>query len=150
MDIHAEADTLARVREAVVVLEWDHTMVAAKVRRAVSGALKFEPEDLDDPELATHDARGSASVALRCLDRDKLALTQIYDWDEQFQDTAIDLLACRANLARDSRRSSPAATSSSGRRQRKRRNERQKPDMSLQLIHRHNRNLTDCRLSIAD
>jgi chorismate mutase len=107
MDVQREADMLAKVRDAAVVLGWDHTMVAVKTQRAMEGCLE---KQADPDSEVVGDAEGTATVVLRCLDRDKLALLAVYEWDEQFQNAAIDLLACAERISRGLKQLIPGST----------------------------------------
>ncbi len=101
MDVEDEADALTDVREAFEVLNWDYHLIYVKIKRALGGLFESEDEDDDDfRDSSRSDAAGSASVARRCLMRDKAALLAIYEWDEQIQDTAIDLLAIAERISR--------------------------------------------------
>jgi hypothetical protein len=100
MDVGPEADGLARVRDACEVLSWDCSLVYVKTVRTMDGVIDAKDETGDAQEISLHDARGTAAVALRCLARDKAALLTIYEWDKDFQDAAIGLLACAEGLLR--------------------------------------------------
>ncbi|MHC4716330.1 MAG: hypothetical protein ACYS5V_05120 [Planctomycetota bacterium] len=93
MDVADEAEHLLEIREAVEVLGWDHMLITVKICRAIRSQMDAQREDLDWAEVSLHDAAGSAHVARRCLERSKAALLTIYEWDEQFRDDAIGLLA---------------------------------------------------------
>lgn len=93
MDVAAEAEHLLEVREAVEVLGWDHMLITVKIMRAVRSQMDAQREDPEWADVSIQDAAGSASVARRCLGRSKTALLTIYEWDEQFRDEAIGLLA---------------------------------------------------------
>jgi hypothetical protein len=93
MDVAAEADTLAVVRNAFEVLSWDHMLVSVKIRRAVEGKLEADQEaDELGREFHLQDAAGSAHVARKCLGRDMVALTRIYEWHGELRDAVIELL----------------------------------------------------------
>jgi len=101
MDVASEADQLARVREALDILAWDHALICAKVRRALRGKRKADVEE--DPDLhdaAMSDAAGSAFVARRSLIRSQAALTEIHDWDAEHRDQVIDLLVTTERIQR--------------------------------------------------
>ena len=100
MDVEAEAGQLARVREAWEVLTWDFNLIYVKIRRALDGMFDAEQEEDDLKDASLNDAAGSASVARRCLVRDKAALLVLYEWDERFADTAIELLAMAERMLR--------------------------------------------------
>ena len=101
MDVASEADQLARVREALDILSWDHALICAKVRRALRGKRKAdEEEDPDLHDAAMSDAAGSAFVARRSLIRSQAALTEIHDWDAEHRDQVIDLLVTSERIQR--------------------------------------------------
>ena len=100
MDVETEAGQLAKVRQAYDVLTWDFRLIYVKIRRALDGLFDAEGEEDEWRDASLNDAAGSASVAHKCLVRDKVALLAIYEWDEQFQDTAIELLGRAERIQR--------------------------------------------------
>jgi hypothetical protein len=60
----ARALERAELREIANVILWDHTLIAAKISRAVNGQLRRERIEID-----SGDSDGSAKVALICMDR---------------------------------------------------------------------------------
>lgn len=101
MDVADEADTLRHVRECFDVLCWDHTLIAVKIRRALSSLRQADREDdADLRRTHTFDSAGSAAVVLRSLRRSQAALQAIYEWDESLRDVVIDLLVTAERLIR--------------------------------------------------
>ena len=118
MDVKGEAEELARVADAVEVLNWDSSLVAVKVHRAVSGLLGDDDDEAagDDGAAGDYgaagddeaqpdpfhlqDATATAALVLSCLDRDKRALLAIYDWSRDHQDAAVELLAKAERIGR--------------------------------------------------
>jgi hypothetical protein len=93
MDVNRDARDLAAIYEALDVVEWDHTMIAVKLRRAVDGKLEADKEDQEDPcQTEMTDAAGSGQVARKCLIRSQAALSALYEWDEDRRDRILDLL----------------------------------------------------------
>lgn len=95
MNVLPEAARFDQLREALDVVAWDHTLICAKVRRAVSGVLE-DAQDAAQLEQADafhlEDAAGSAYVARRCLIRSKAALMNLYEYHELRRDQIIELL----------------------------------------------------------
>ena len=92
MDVTAEADRLAHVRQAFDVLSWDYRLIYVKARRAMECRAEADRQTDDSREFALHDAAGTGHVVRKCLVRSKAALTEIYDWDEALRDRVIELL----------------------------------------------------------
>jgi len=110
MDVTAEAGDLGRLREALAVLAWDHTLICVKVRRALHGRWRAEREA--DAELCSaelDDAAGSGHVARHSLIRSKAALTEVYEWDEDRRDAVIELLATAERVQRGLEAAVPGA-----------------------------------------
>ncbi|MBN1554610.1 MAG: hypothetical protein JXA11_07680 [Phycisphaerae bacterium] len=101
MNVKRDVNTLKSIHDACEVLAWDWPLVRVKTRRVMNSWFEAADEAEEDyRKIHRHDAEMTADLIRRCLQRDKLALLSIYEWDEQFQDTAIELLARAEKLLR--------------------------------------------------
>ena len=100
MDVDPEMDRLWAVREAIEVVNWDHILITAKMRRALSGLLHAQQEEEDLRPMAMREANGSAHVTRRSLRRSCDALRILYHWDKQIQDACLSLLVQGDRLLR--------------------------------------------------
>jgi len=111
MEVAGEARRLAKICDAHEVLNWDSSMVAVKIKRAISSLFKDgeENSDADSEEFHLQDAQATAALVLSCLERDKLALLTIYDWSKDDQDAAVGLLAKAERMSRGLNQLMPGA-----------------------------------------
>jgi hypothetical protein len=82
------------ILDAYEVISWYHTLIAAKVHRALGS--KMEAERDAETGLREHrmdDALGSARVAHESVVRSMAALQRAYQWDRGLEDQVIPLLA---------------------------------------------------------
>ena len=88
------ANGYRNILDAHEVVSWYHTLISAKVHRALCSKLAAE-EATDEEERAFHgrDALGSARVAHEGVIRSMAALRRVYDWDKNMEDQVIPLLA---------------------------------------------------------
>jgi hypothetical protein len=101
MDVKHDVETLKTIHDACEVLAWDWPLVRVKTRRMMNSWFEAADEAEEDfQEVHRHDAKMTADLIRRCLQRDKLALLNIYEWDEPFQDAAIELLARAEKILR--------------------------------------------------
>jgi hypothetical protein len=114
MDVKGETDELAKVSEAVDVLSWDISLVAVKVKRILGGLFRDGEDGADQEGFHLQDARATAALVLRCLDRDTRALLAIYGWSNDHRDKALDLLAKTDRIGRTLNQLLPVSTQRSG------------------------------------
>ena len=110
MDVKGEAEELAKVSEALDVLSWDISLVAVKIKRILGGLFRDGEDSADEEEFHLQDARATAALVLRCLDRDTRALLAIYGWSTDHRDKALDMLAKTERINRTLRQLLPAST----------------------------------------
>jgi hypothetical protein len=110
MDVKGEAESLAEACEALDVLGWDISLVAMKIHRVLDGLIGDGEDDAEAVAFHRHDARATAALVRRCLDRDQRALHAIYGWSADHRDLALDLLAKTERIGRTLRRLTSAAT----------------------------------------
>lgn len=82
--------SLQRIAYCYETIVWYHTLVSAKIYRAL-----FKEKIKDDEELnriEQSDADGSAKIAYIGLTKSMEALQEIYKWDEEQRDDALTLL----------------------------------------------------------
>jgi len=96
-DPEAEADDLS---DAVEVIRWYQHQIYVKLMRALTGTAEVEEGD-DEEGVSTHDADGSAKVALIGIDRSIAAWARLRDHFPERADAILDLLV---NLERMRRR----------------------------------------------
>ncbi|MFB3892253.1 MAG: hypothetical protein ACE15C_09540 [Phycisphaerae bacterium] len=112
MDVRRDARDLAAIREAIEVVGWDHTMIPAKVRRAMSGKYEADLEEKDEyADIRMEDATGSAHVARKCLIRSQAALSALYEWDELRRDRILDLLVSAQRMQKSLEKTIPQCIS---------------------------------------
>jgi hypothetical protein len=109
MGVKGEAERLAKVSEALDVLSWDVSLVAVKIQRALDGLFRNGEDGVNEDESHLQDARATAALVLRCLDRDKRALLAIYGWSQDHRDRALDLLAKTERIGRTLKQLLPAS-----------------------------------------
>jgi hypothetical protein len=82
------------IRDAYEVIAWYHTLIPAKVHRALSSKMEAAQEaDGEGSTLQMTDALGSAKVAHESAVRSMAALRRAYDWEKTLADQLIPLLA---------------------------------------------------------
>gem|GEM_PF-528146 len=81
------------ILDAHEVISWYHTLIPAKVHRALSSMMEAEQDEDEGQELHMGDALGSAKVAHESIVRSMAALRRVYDWDTGLEDQVIPLLA---------------------------------------------------------
>jgi len=81
------------ILDAHEVISWYHTLIPAKVHRALSSRMEAEREGDGGREHRMGDALGSAKVAYESVVRSMAALRRVYDWDQGLEDQVIPLLA---------------------------------------------------------
>jgi hypothetical protein len=104
-DPNAEAVDL---RDAIEVIRWYHTLIGAKIRRAVQQGLTDRPQCLDG---MPRDSDGSAKVALVCIDRSMAAWTRMREHLPEQADNMLDFLVALEGLRRETERVFPDARS---------------------------------------
>jgi hypothetical protein len=104
-DPHAEVVDL---QDATEVVRWYHTLISAKIRRAVQQRLTDRPSCLDG---VPKDSDGSAKVALVCIDRSMVAWTRMREHLPEQGDTILDFLVALERLRRETERVFPDARS---------------------------------------
>jgi hypothetical protein len=88
------AGNYQEILDAFEVISWYHTLLPAKVYRALGS--KLEAEQDGDPEsrkFHLDDALGTARVAHESVVRSMAALQRVYEWDDGLEDRIIPLLA---------------------------------------------------------
>lgn len=98
MDVEHEVPVLHRVHEAVAVLSWDCSLVAAKASRVVFGQTPLD--EREGAQNDRHDVVHTAGLVRRLLARDQQALLALYEWDESLRDPALTLLAQTEKMLR--------------------------------------------------
>ena len=83
------------LQDATEVVRWYHTLISAKVRRAVQQNLTDRPACLDG---MPKDSDGSAKVALVCIDRSMAAWTRMREHLPEQEDSILDLLVALERL----------------------------------------------------
>ena len=101
----AEAKDL---QDATEVVRWYHTLISAKLRRAVQQNLTDRPACLDG---MPKDSDGSAKVALVCIDRSMAAWTRMREHLPEQEDDILDFLVALERLRRETQRVFPDARS---------------------------------------
>ncbi len=96
------------LQDATEVVQWYHTLISAKTRRAVQQALT---DRLLSDERVPGESNGSAKVALVCIDRSMAAWMRIREHLPDQQDTILDLLVALERLRRETERVFPNARS---------------------------------------
>jgi len=81
------------IQDAQEVISWYHTLIPAKVHRALSSKMEADQEEDGGREHAMGDALGSAKVAYESVVRSMAALRRVYTWDQGLEDQVIPLLA---------------------------------------------------------
>ena len=94
------------LQDATEVVRWDHTLIGAKIRRAIQQGLTGRPSCLDG---LPKDSDGSARVALVCIDRSMAAWTRIRKHLPEQGDEILDFLAALERLRRETERIFPEA-----------------------------------------
>lgn len=97
---------VVEISDAVEVIRWYQYQIAVKLARAVSGLSENEE---DPTEGLTHDANGSAKVALLALDRSLAAWSVLRRSLPDPDDTILDFLVGLDRLRRKSERTFPDA-----------------------------------------
>lgn len=92
VDPERAASAFRKILDAYEVLSWYHTLIPAKVHRALSSKMEAE-EDEEGRSFHWRDALGSARVAREGVVRSMAALRDAYDWDTGLEDQVIPLLA---------------------------------------------------------
>ena len=105
VDPEAEARDL---QDATEVVRWYHTLISAKLRRAVQQNLTDRPACLDG---MPKDSDGSAKVALVCIDRSMAAWTRMREHLPEEEDNILDFLVALERLRRETERVFPDARS---------------------------------------
>jgi hypothetical protein len=82
------------ILDACEVISWYHTLIPAKLHRALCSKLESE-EETDEEGRTFHgcDALGSARVAHDGVIRSVAGLRRVYHWDKSMEDQVIPLLA---------------------------------------------------------
>lgn len=96
------------LQDATEVVRWYHTLISAKIRRAVQQGLTDRPACLDG---MPKDSDGSAKVALVSIDRSMAAWTQMRDHLPDQGDNILDFLVALERLRRETERVFPEARS---------------------------------------
>jgi hypothetical protein len=96
------------LQDAVEVVRWYHTLVSAKIRRAVQQELADRPSCLDG---LPRDSDGSAKVALVCIDRSMAAWMRMREHLPDQEDNILDFLVALERLRRETERVFPNARS---------------------------------------
>jgi len=104
-DPEAQATDL---QDATEVVRWYHTLISAKLRRAVQQNLTDRPGCLDG---MPKDSDGSAKVALVCIDRSMAAWTRIREHLPEQGDNILDFLVALERVRRETERVFPDARS---------------------------------------
>jgi hypothetical protein len=82
------------IRDAYEVIAWYHTLIPAKVHRALFSKMEAEQEaDEEARAIQMGDALGSAKVAHESTVKSMAALRRAYEWDRSLEDQVIPLLA---------------------------------------------------------
>jgi len=87
------ANNIEEIKECFEVISWYHTLIAAKIDRALFS--KMEAEQEEDEELADYsqdDADGSAKIAYDGLVKSMDALTTVHEWNRSLHDDVMPLL----------------------------------------------------------
>jgi hypothetical protein len=106
-DIDPQAEVVD-LQDATEVVRWYHTLISAKIRRAVQQRLTDRPSCLDG---VPKDSDGSAKVALMCIDRSMVAWTRMREHLPEQGDTILDFLVALERLRRETERVFPDARS---------------------------------------
>ncbi len=96
------------LQDATDVARWYHTLIGAKLRRAVQQNLTDRPACLDG---MPKDSDGSAKVALVCIDRSIAAWTRMREHLPEEEDNILDFLVAMERLRRETERVFPDARS---------------------------------------
>ncbi len=80
------------ILDARKVISWYHTLIPAKVHRALSSKMEADQDDDEGQGHAMKDALGSAKVAYESVVRSMAALQHVYAWDTALEDQVIPLL----------------------------------------------------------
>ena len=94
------------LKDATEVVRWYHTLISAKLRRAVQQNLTDRPACLDG---MPKDSDGSAKVALVCIDRSMAAWTRMREHLPEQEDKILDFLVALERLRRETQRVFPDA-----------------------------------------
>lgn len=82
--------SLQHIVSCYETISWYHTLISAKIYRALCKEKHQDDEELRQIEQS--DADGSAKIAYMGLTKSMSALQEIYKWDEEQRDTALSLL----------------------------------------------------------
>lgn len=93
-----DVGTLREIVTCYEVISWYHTLISAKIYRALCQEKGERDRELAQAEQ--DDANGSAKVAYESLTRSIKALQRIYEWDEDLQASALNLLVEAERLRR--------------------------------------------------
>ena len=104
-DLQAE---FVNFQDATEVVRWYHTLVSAKLRRAVQQGLTDRPSCLNG---MPKDSDGSAKVALVCMERSMAAWTRMREHLPEQEDNILDFLVVLERLRRETERVFPDARS---------------------------------------
>ncbi len=96
------------LKDATEVVRWYHTLISAKIRRAVQQGLTDRPSCLDG---IPKDSDGSAKIALVCIDRSMAAWVRIREHLPEQEDGILDFLVTLERLRRETERVFPDARS---------------------------------------
>lgn len=102
-DPHSEAIEL---KDLLEVVQWYHTMIPAKVHRAVYGAVRGVPKIIED---LPKDSDGSAKIALISVDRSIAAWARLRTHFTEQKDAILDTLVELDRLRRGIEQAFPAA-----------------------------------------
>jgi hypothetical protein len=94
------------LQDATEVVRWYHTLISAKLRRAIQQNLTDRPACLDG---MPKDSDGSAKVALVCIDRSMAAWTRMRGHLPEQEDSMLDLLVALERLRRQTEQLFPEA-----------------------------------------
>lgn len=94
------------LNDALEVVQWYHTVISAKMGRAIHGIVRPLPAALED---MPRDSDGSAKVALICMDRSLQAWSRLLKHLPEQEDQILDFLVQLERMRRDTERIFPNA-----------------------------------------
>ena len=96
----AEVETFDEIVSAYEVISWFHTLVSAKIYRALSSKLEKKKSDPELQQIDEDDANRSAKVVYGGLVKSIAALQKIFEWNRNLQNDVITLLVEADRLRR--------------------------------------------------
>src|SRR6056297_1569476 len=96
----------ADLNDALEVLQWYHTVISAKMGRAIHGIVRPLPAVLED---MPRDSDGSAKVALICMDRSLQAWSRLLKHLPDREDQILDFLVQLERMRRETEKVFPNA-----------------------------------------